>query len=105
VKSPFQPGVYYAELICPEKHVFLGGFYYCEDRRHLATFVALVYTQWEEMCAKGIAKPECETCKSAPFEVVTARTEFRTMEEAMPTLREMHCTGHITGPAWNADNN
>lgn len=99
------PGVYIAQLLCPERHSMLAGFHYCEDREHLAAVVAQVYAKWDDLCAKGYAQPKCYFCLSTHLEVETGRLPFNSIEEAMPTLRAMGAVERLSGPSWKASQN
>ena len=78
--------VYIIQCLCPQRHCILALAYEAgeQNTQRLADLQAAV----GKMIATGEIDPWCGICQSRERTYETAKTRFRTMEEAMGPLSE-----------------
>jgi len=80
--------VYLAQLLCPERHcilAFAGQYDSLEAAQ--GELQARVQEAFDVAVGRKLFNPWCGICHSERLHIEVGRTNFRTIEEAMPTLQ------------------
>ncbi|HEX4545737.1 MAG TPA: hypothetical protein VH110_05215 [Candidatus Acidoferrum sp.] len=97
--------VYLAQLLCPERHAFLAAVDVYENEKSAEELGVKLLEEFNHLVAQHFMKPSCALCGASEFHVEVRRTGFRTMEEALPSLKASEAAQLLTQALWKASRN
>lgn len=82
--------VYLTQCVCPQRHALLALAFEAEhDDLAKALCITGMIPRMEGLFARGVINRHCGICGATELAFEMARTPFRTIDEAMPNLREI----------------
>lgn len=83
--------VYIAQCLCPDRHCILAAAHEAESPAAAEQLTETLRTAITELLTMGTLNPWCGLCgaKAESWHYELGSTAFATMDEAMPTLRQM----------------
>jgi len=88
--------VYLAQLKCPTNHCVLAAADEYEDDEASKALGVILEQTFIDLVAKNPGMGLCVLCGARVFEVTIGRTPYRTMAEAMPTLKYLEHRQRLT---------
>jgi hypothetical protein len=95
--------VWICQCLCPSRHCMLATVGEAESEEEARNWVrAPLRRKMVEALNEGILNPWCALCGAIPakWRLELRRTEFATMEEAIPHMHEIEARNIATNRAW-----